>query len=46
MTTFLDKDALIFQETGIKRHDGIISAIQGNAVIFTDRHLLPNVIGN
>jgi hypothetical protein len=46
IATFLDKDALIFQETGIKRYDGIISAIQGNAVIFTDRHLLPNVMAD
>jgi hypothetical protein len=46
IAAFLDKEVLIFQEVGIKKQDGIISAIQGNAVQFTDRHLLSNVIAD
>jgi len=46
IASYLDIEALIFQESGVKQDDGIMRFIQGNATSFQDRHLLPNVIAD
>lgn len=46
IATFLGKDPLIFQEDGVRKDDGILKAIQGNAFPFSDRNLLPDAIPN
>ena len=44
IATFLDIEALAFQEEGVKEDDGILKFIQANCIKFKDRHLLPDVI--
>ena len=44
IATFLDIEALPFQEEGVKEGDGILKSIQANCIKFKDRHLLPDVI--
>ena len=44
IASFLDIPVLALQEAGTKKEDGILRFIQANAIGFTDRHLLPNVI--
>jgi hypothetical protein len=46
IASFLEIPALAFQEAGIKPLDGMLGAMQANAVNFSDRHLLPNVIAD
>jgi hypothetical protein len=46
IASFLDIPVLAFQERGIKQDDGIIRFLQANAIPFTDRNLLPNVIAD
>lgn len=46
IASFLDIRLLAFQESGIKKDDGILKFLQANAIDFTDRHLLPNVIAD
>jgi hypothetical protein len=46
IASYLDIEALVLQESGLKRDDGIMKFIQGNAIPFTDRHLLPSVIAD
>ena len=41
-----DIEVLGFQELGVKPMDGILSAIQGNFMSFSDRHLLPDVVSS
>jgi hypothetical protein len=44
IASYLDTPVLAFQEAGVKQDDGILQFLQGNAIPFTDRHLLPAVI--
>ncbi len=46
VASFLDLDVLALQEKGTKPDDGIFKFLQGNAILFTDRHLLPSVIAD
>jgi hypothetical protein len=46
LAAFSDIDVLAFQERGVKPDDGILSIIQANAVQFTDRHTLHNVVAD
>ncbi len=44
LASYLDIPVLAFQESGVKKDDGIIRFLQTNAEQFTDRHFLPDVI--
>jgi len=44
IAAFLDLEAVVFQENGVKRDDGILAFLQANSVQFTDRHTLPSVV--
>jgi len=46
IASYLDMPVLAFQELGVKRDDGILGFLQTNAIPFTDRNLLPNVIAD
>lgn len=46
LASYLDLPLLAYQEEGVKKDDGIIRFLQANAIPFTDRHLLPNVIAD
>jgi hypothetical protein len=46
LASFLDLQLLAFQEKGVKQDDGILRFLQANAIPFTDRNLLPNLIVN
>jgi hypothetical protein len=46
VASFLDIPVLALQELGVKQDDGILRFLQANAIPFTDRHLLPNVIAD
>jgi hypothetical protein len=46
IASYLDIPCLALQEGGVKHYDGILGFLQGNAVSFTDRHLLPSVIAD
>jgi hypothetical protein len=46
IASFLDVDVIAFQENGIKRNDGLIQFLQTNAISFTDKHTLPNVVAD
>jgi hypothetical protein len=46
LASYLDIPLLAFQELGVKQDDGIIRFLQANAISFTDRSLLPNVIAD
>ena len=44
LATFLDIPVIALQEAGVKRDDGILRFVQANAVQFSDRHLVPDVV--
>jgi hypothetical protein len=44
IATFLDIQALCFQEKDLEEEGGILKFIQANCIKFTDRHLLPDVV--
>jgi hypothetical protein len=44
IAAFLEIPVIAFQENGVKSDDGIISVLQANAVPFTDRHNLTDII--
>ncbi len=47
IAAFLNVDSIIaFQEKGVKIDDGMLRFLQANAVPFTDRNTLPNVIAD
>jgi hypothetical protein len=46
VASYLDISVLALQESGVKQDDGILRFLQANAIPFTDRHLLPNVIAD
>jgi hypothetical protein len=46
LASYLEMPLLAFQETGVKRDDGILRFLQANAIQFSDRHLLPNVVAD
>jgi hypothetical protein len=46
LASYLDIPLLAFQESGVKRDDGILRFLQANATEFTDRHLLSSVIAD
>lgn len=47
IASFLDINTIVaFQETGVKTDDGMLRFLQMNAVQFTDRHTLPNVVAD
>ena len=46
IASFLGLDVLAFQEDGVKRDDGIMRFLQTNAIPFSDRHTLNNVVAD
>jgi len=46
LASYLGIPLIAFQEKGVKREDGLMRFLQGNSIIFTDRHLLPDVIAS
>ncbi len=46
IASFLKIPALIFQEAGVKERDGMLGAMQANAIPFSDRNLLTNVVAD
>jgi len=44
LASYLDIEVLAFQESGIKKDDGIIAFLQTNAYPFADRSMLPDFI--
>lgn len=46
IASFLEIPALIMQERGLKPLDGMLGAMQANAIEFSDRNLLPNVVAD
>jgi hypothetical protein len=46
LASYLEIPLLAYQERGVKRDDGILRFLQANAIVFTDRNLLPNVIAD
>jgi hypothetical protein len=46
ISSFLEVPVLPLQEHGLKPLDGMMGAMQANAVEFSDRNLLPNVVGD
>jgi hypothetical protein len=46
IASFLDIEALVLQENGVKRLDSLVQFLQTNAIAFTDRHTLPNVVAD
>lgn len=46
IASFLDIPFVAFQERGVKSDDGILKFVQANCIPFTDRHALPNLIGD
>ena len=46
IASFLDIEVLALQENGVKRMDGLVQFLQTNAIAFTDRHTLPNVVAD
>jgi hypothetical protein len=44
LATFLDIPVIALQEAGVRRDDGILRFVQANAVQFSDRHLIPDVV--
>jgi len=44
LASFLDKDVLALQETGVKPDDGIIRFLQTNAIAFSDKNQVPDQI--
>jgi len=46
LASYLEIPLLAFQELGVKQDNGIIRFLRANAISFTDRSLLPNVIAD
>jgi len=46
LASYLGLPIVAFQEKGVKQEDGLMSFLQANSILFTDRHLLPNVIAD
>ena len=46
IASYLDIPVLAVQEDGVKSDDGILRIIQANVIPFTDRNLLPDLIGS
>jgi hypothetical protein len=46
IASFLDMPVLGFQESGVKKDDGILSYLQANCTPFSDKHTLANVIAD
>ena len=46
IASFLDMPLIAFQETGVKREDGLLQFLQTNCIPFSDRHTLPNVVAD
>jgi len=48
LATFFDKDVLAFQESGVKKNDGILGTVQGNSILFSDsdHRLLSSLIAD
>lgn len=44
VASFLEIDLLALQEEGVKQNDGILGTIQGNAIRFSDRKMLPDLV--
>jgi hypothetical protein len=44
LASYLEIDVLAFQESGVKKGDGILQFLQANATPFTDRSLLSNLV--
>jgi len=44
LASYLDLPLIAFQESGVKKEDGIMRFLQGNSIEFTDHHLLPDTI--
>jgi hypothetical protein len=44
LASYLDIEVLAFQETGVKKDEGIIAFLQTNAHPFADRSMLPDFI--
>lgn len=46
LASYLDVPILALQENGTKKDDGVLTFLQTNAIPFSDRHLLANVIAD
>ena len=46
IATYLDKEIIAFRENGVKKDDGLIGSIQGNAIPFSDRKHLPTIVAS
>ena len=46
IATYLDKEIIAFREIGVKKDDGLIGSIQGNAIPFSDREHLPTIVAS
>lgn len=46
LASYLDIPLLAFQEAGVKQEDGIMRFLQANAIPFTDRNSLPNIVAD
>jgi hypothetical protein len=46
LASYLEIPLLAFQEAGVKQDDGILRFLQANAIPFSDRNLLANVIAD
>jgi len=44
LASYLDIDVLAFQEAGVKRLDGILGFLQANAIPFTEKSQLPELV--
>jgi hypothetical protein len=44
VASFLEIDVLALQEQGVKQNDGILGFIQGNAIPFSERKTLPDLV--
>jgi hypothetical protein len=44
VASFLEIDVLALQEQGVKQNDGILGFIQGNAIPFSERDRLPDLV--
>jgi hypothetical protein len=44
LASFLEMEIMLFQEDGVQQRDGMLSAIQGNTIPFSNRNDLPALI--
>jgi hypothetical protein len=44
IASFLEKEVIAFQETGVRRLDGLMAHLQTNALAFPDRAQLPDLV--